>query len=1529
MRGIRESVVEKYSEQAHFIYELLQNADDVLATQVRFILRKDGFFFIHNGSVPFTVTPPNVTPAGHINAITSIGASSKKDENYKIGKFGIGFKSVFQYTQTPYIYEENLAFRIRDLIVPELLDELAHPLRYKGETLFYFPFNHDKKTPTQAAQEIEHRLKALQFPILFLNHIKKITWETTVENGIYELSAKQVATENIQFLSDIKQVGNKRIETLFLKLSKEEATSKLPYAIVFKLNEHQKIDKTQTFPIHCYFPTRVQTPFYFLVHAPFLLTDSREGIKLEHDWNIKLIQNLAQLLFEKVETLGKLGLINEAFYETLPFDEKAYNGETGKFLQSFLVETHQFFRNTSTPCLPTVDGSLVAFENGFFAESQSLIELLSNQQLQEMTTNPTAQWVFPKLSAQSPLGVFIKKMLIERAQLNEKKSPVWNWEIALKTANTDFYKKQTDEWLLKLYHELYLHHRSLWERLIRFDAPLIRLENGEMVTAFQKTTGEPNAYLPISTPTHYATVKKNIAEHSEAKTFLEQLGLTTPALQMELAQYVLPKYKRRQRTIPTVEDLEKLFLHYEQCNLETAESFIKEISELPILQAVKSSDGTIIGAVPNEVYLASDELSFYFKNNENVLWLPLAALYGDILKRHHPKRFQKFLIKIGVNTLPKFIKTDDTLTDEERQKLMKQRTPNASFAMWEEVEDVSLEGLALFLETMTEEKSQFLWAFLKKILAKKTPPKAAIFKYEYEDEHIIEIEAHWLRLLRQKAWMLDRAGFLMLSKHIRLEWLPSIYSNVENHPLVHLLFQQKSIEERLEGLTSEERAAMELGQRLLRQGLSLQDVEQFQQWQKIKKQRTEKTQKPKKKHTKREPHDVDEFNPAFLSSDELLEKKQALRLQMEAELAEQLNILERIELLKNTISNAQRYSFLWFKALLELEYILALEQIGKDRSFRIDFKKVIPEEGAAKIIKLQQPNKDIPFTIEMMGDMVLKLQLEAERKTLAVEVVSIRNGALRAKLKSPEEIEGIDFTKVSNGILEIQNTIFTLEALVRAFQELDFEDADNLQELLPSNIRFVFGPPGTGKTTHIAAQEILPMMLGEQAMRILVLTPTNKSADVLARKILSLQPSPPRWLLRFGASMDDEIENAGLLCDNTLDIEEYESCCVITTATRFPYDGFNKGLEEAQLKNLDWDVIIVDEASMVALPMVAYMLHQLPKTEFIITGDPFQIEPIAFAEEWKNENIYTLVNLKSFDPNIQKQQLVPHAYEILNLTEQYRSVPTVGHLFSAFAYENRLTHYRKLEQQRTLKLDKLSLTSINVIRFPSHVLETLYRPQKLNGSHYHIYSALLTVELVKYLVEQLFKNHVQNVEKAKSWRIGIICPYKAQAQLVDKIIASQHIYKPKIVVHCGTIHSFQGDECDIMINLFNPPLYISKSPNMFLNRRNILNVGISRAKDYLILLVPDKETDKVKNLYEIGRLLDIIRKDLKQQYWEKSSATIEEILFGQSNYIEINTFATTHQNINVYTEPEQQFEIRVEETAVDVQVKKSQRDDTN
>ena len=189
VRGIKNSVVEKYSDQAHFIYELLQNADDAYATSARFNLEPNRLIFAHNGTRHFSVSDPaeedydsQQGTLGDINSITSI-ANSNKTEAF-IGKFGIGFKAVFQYTSTPYIYDPEFRFRIDRFIVPTLLDE-DFPGRRPEETLFVFPFDHSERDEIEAYNDISDKLQNLSFPLLFMSHIKGIEFEFNDVLGLY------------------------------------------------------------------------------------------------------------------------------------------------------------------------------------------------------------------------------------------------------------------------------------------------------------------------------------------------------------------------------------------------------------------------------------------------------------------------------------------------------------------------------------------------------------------------------------------------------------------------------------------------------------------------------------------------------------------------------------------------------------------------------------------------------------------------------------------------------------------------------------------------------------------------------------------------------------------------------------------------------------------------------------------------------------------------------------------------------------------------------------------------------------------------------------------------------------------------------------------------------------------------------------------------------------------------------------------------------------------------------------------------
>ena len=51
------SLIDKYPDTAHFVYELLQNAEDANATHVSIILKDDKRFFKQDGTRQFDVTP--------------------------------------------------------------------------------------------------------------------------------------------------------------------------------------------------------------------------------------------------------------------------------------------------------------------------------------------------------------------------------------------------------------------------------------------------------------------------------------------------------------------------------------------------------------------------------------------------------------------------------------------------------------------------------------------------------------------------------------------------------------------------------------------------------------------------------------------------------------------------------------------------------------------------------------------------------------------------------------------------------------------------------------------------------------------------------------------------------------------------------------------------------------------------------------------------------------------------------------------------------------------------------------------------------------------------------------------------------------------------------------------------------------------------------------------------------------------------------------------------------------------------------
>ena len=102
-------LADRYDDRTHFIFELLQNAEDALAKRgtswngsrtVTFSLCSDDLIISHFGK-PFDVDD--------VRGVCGIGESTK--DLTDIGRFGIGFKSVYAFTDNPGDTFQRRAFR--------------------------------------------------------------------------------------------------------------------------------------------------------------------------------------------------------------------------------------------------------------------------------------------------------------------------------------------------------------------------------------------------------------------------------------------------------------------------------------------------------------------------------------------------------------------------------------------------------------------------------------------------------------------------------------------------------------------------------------------------------------------------------------------------------------------------------------------------------------------------------------------------------------------------------------------------------------------------------------------------------------------------------------------------------------------------------------------------------------------------------------------------------------------------------------------------------------------------------------------------------------------------------------------------------------------------------------------------------------------------------------------------------------------------------------------------------------------------
>jgi len=616
-----------YDDPSHFIYEILQNAEDAGAKRVVFNLFDDRLEIYHNGR-DFTFED--------VEAITSIGKSTKKEDITAIGKFGVGFKSVFAITNTPRIYSGKFSFEIRDFVVP-------HPVTgdCKDGTKIVLLFNHQTRSPKEVFGLIRMRLKDMGLhTLLFLKNIEKIEWKINEDERGYYSRKTEYIEKYVREVTLLSEVNSEKEEENWLVFERPIIANgkELRVEAAFKIEKNNGNERTivpvDNAKLAAFFLTDKETHLRFLIQGPYRTTTARDNVPLNEDWNIRLISETAKLVAESISKVKYLGLLNVKFLETLPINLNSLKNPAFKPIYDKVKEK----LSSDEKLLPAYGGGYVSAKNALLVVGKDLRELLSSEQLKALFQRST--WLEESITKDRTPE--LRKYLIEELNIPEIDADKF-----ARAIDEDFIKKQNDEWMKRFYAFL-INRKELWERGkyswerdgVLLSKPIIRLQNGTHACPFGYN-GEPLVYLPSENDSInklFPIVKKNIAEDRDAKEFLKKLGLREPDAFDGIVHKILPEYKKesvsvdwktnKQHVVWIVKTLNKI-----QDN-ERRKRLLEELKHTPFLLARNIVNSQTAYKSPAELYLGETytgkkDVEIFFEGNSEI-WL-LDERYTDIV----------------------------------------------------------------------------------------------------------------------------------------------------------------------------------------------------------------------------------------------------------------------------------------------------------------------------------------------------------------------------------------------------------------------------------------------------------------------------------------------------------------------------------------------------------------------------------------------------------------------------------------------------------------------------------------------------------------------------------------------------------------------------------------------------------------------------------------------------------------------------------------------------------------------------------
>ena len=622
--GFKRLLTDLYPDNAHFIYELLQNAEDAGASKVHFVLNTDRLEFEHNGDKLFKIDD--------IKSITSIGTSTKADDPTNIGKFGIGFKAVFAYTNTPEIESGEFHFRIRDMVVPDT-EDLSPGALGARRTRFVFPFDNPEKSPEKAAVEIEKNLRELnENTLLFLNNIHQINYNLP-NSKTGSLERRKDADSGNRIEISVKHPESALPKsTHYLRFTKnvdvQDENDKpkcCQIAIAFGMDK-SKSGKWKIIPLNpgqvcIYFPA-VKEPcnLRFHIHAPFASTVARDSVR-DCPANDELRERIADLVAKSMHSIRDQGLLDVRFLATLPNDKDKLSPFCDPIRERLIEEFNQ------TKLTPMKQGGH-ASALGCYRGRRDLSDLIDDEDLATLLgkccsqplwiANPQqknqqddnflsmldiSEWTIEDLV--EVLGTFedITKWLEKKSNARHQKLYAFLGDF-LSSARSDSVVQERKDQLSKLCIV------RCNDKTYRIGSEC-RFSNDDMESDPPKDGTQENGFHFVAKGVY--SYGKNKSQQEKARRFLDKIGVSEWDIVAEVLEYIIPKYQNSSPAISKTEynrDFTKIVKAYKTDSKKKQQQLQEALMTVPFILTKDSRPS-------NPIYLKPDRLYF---GVEDMLW---------------------------------------------------------------------------------------------------------------------------------------------------------------------------------------------------------------------------------------------------------------------------------------------------------------------------------------------------------------------------------------------------------------------------------------------------------------------------------------------------------------------------------------------------------------------------------------------------------------------------------------------------------------------------------------------------------------------------------------------------------------------------------------------------------------------------------------------------------------------------------------------------------------------------------------------